>query len=90
MSFELQIEVPYFILYYYYYYFNFFFLSPEVEKQLEQQTPLSSTFKKHGGSNSNIQALSTEEGDQGKLLIYFYRLSFYLILITLNLYCVIL
>ncbi|KAG8193740.1 hypothetical protein JTE90_005038 [Oedothorax gibbosus] len=38
-------------------------ITEEVEKQLEQQTP-TSTFKKHGGSNSNIQALSVEDLDQ--------------------------
>ncbi|GIX82796.1 tyrosine-protein kinase Abl [Caerostris extrusa] len=39
-------------------------ITEEVEKQLEQQTPPSS-FKKHGGSNSNIQALAAEETEQG-------------------------
>ncbi|XP_035211836.1 tyrosine-protein kinase Abl-like isoform X2 [Stegodyphus dumicola] len=39
-------------------------ITEEVEKQLEQQTP-PSTFKKHGGSSSNIQALATDENDQG-------------------------
>ncbi|KFM61163.1 Tyrosine-protein kinase Abl, partial [Stegodyphus mimosarum] len=37
-------------------------ITEEVEKQLEQQTP-PSTFKKHGGSSSNIQALATDEND---------------------------
>ncbi|XP_054706918.1 tyrosine-protein kinase Abl-like [Uloborus diversus] len=39
-------------------------ITEEVEKQLEQQAP-PSTFKKHGGSNSNIQSLAAEEPDQG-------------------------
>lgn len=43
----------------------------EVEKQLEQQTP-TSTFKKHGGSNSNIQALSVEDPDQGLCYSFFF------------------
>ncbi|GFR00071.1 tyrosine-protein kinase Abl [Trichonephila clavata] len=39
-------------------------ITEEVEKQLEQQTPPSS-FKKHGGSSSNIQSLATEDSEQG-------------------------
>ncbi|XP_055933406.1 tyrosine-protein kinase Abl-like isoform X2 [Argiope bruennichi] len=40
-------------------------ITEEVEKQLEQQTPPSSSFKKHGGSSGNIQALAAEETEQG-------------------------
>nr|XP_042903956.1 tyrosine-protein kinase Abl isoform X1 [Parasteatoda tepidariorum] len=40
-------------------------ITEEVEKQLEQQAP-PSNFKKHDGSSGNIQALASEEVEQGR------------------------